>query len=323
VNALLTNHFHETYEVSAPNHLFRIRTIVAPLDGNPVSKAALPVARTLAELENAVLHVVYVGAGISGPHKTLAELGLTPEELHGAVLDELKGDPAAAIVSFAQSLSDALIVMCTQTGALRPVPSPAGVTARKGRHDAASVSRTTLGSLAEAVLRSGPERVLLVSPDMSQGDGQPWQLRRIVMAHDGTPTSDLATAPASELAHRAGGEVIALHVAARNAKHHDEPGSMPAPRYLDQPHHEWPAWAGSFVERMMALGAPPGAVNFKLLVTGGQPGSEIAQFAREHGADLVVMAWHGNWNPNRNGPLETIVRRSGCPVLLVSASRSA
>jgi nucleotide-binding universal stress UspA family protein len=138
-----------------------------------------------------------------------------------------------------------------------------------------------------------------------------------VLAHDGTPTSDLATAPAADLAQRAGAEVIALHVAGRNRERPLEPGSMPAPRYIDQPQHEWPAWAGAFVERMMALGAPPSAVNFKLLVTGGQPGSEIAQFAREHRADLVVMAWHGRWRRSRPGALKTVVRRSGCPVMLV------
>jgi nucleotide-binding universal stress UspA family protein len=114
--------------------------------------------------------------------------------------------------------------------------------------------------------------------------------------------------------------VLVLHVAARKISHPMlEPGSLPAPRYVDQPQHEWPAWAGEFMERMMALGTLPAAVNFKLLVTGGQPGSEIAQFASDNNADLVVLALHGHQQPECAGALETVVRRSGCPVLLIRA----
>src|SRR5262249_28385505 len=35
------------------------------------------------------------------------------------------------------------------------------------------------------------------------------------------------------------------------------------------------------------------SVQFKLVVTGGQPGSEVSQVAREREVDLVVMAWQG------------------------------
>lgn len=115
---------------------------------------------------------------------------------------------------------------------------------------------------------------------------------------------------------------MALHVAARQASRPDmEPGSLPAPRYVDQMQHEWPAWASEFMGRMLTLGATPNAMNFKLLVTGGQPGSEIAQFARDHHADLVVMTGQGRWRP-RPGALKVAVGRSGCPVLLIRAPGS-
>jgi nucleotide-binding universal stress UspA family protein len=60
-------------------------------------------------------------------------------------------------------------------------------------------------------------------------------------------------------------------------------------------------------------------VNFKLLVTGGQPGSEIAQFARDHHADLAVVAWYGDWQAQHVGAIRVVVRRAGCPVLLICA----
>ena len=230
-----------------------------------------------------------------GPRQTLDELGLSAQDLHDVVLDQITGDPAEATIRFAQNCPAPIIVMATQTGGPRP--------------------RATLGPIAEAVLSSAFPRVLLVTPD--RGD-RPWEIRRIVMAHDGTPTSGLGTAIAADLSSRWGG--VALHVAARHPSHPAlEPGSLPAPRYVDQKQHEWPAWASEFMERMLTLGAAPTALNFRLLVTGGQPGSEIAQYARDHGADLVVLAWNGRWRPQHAGALKVAVRRSGCPVLLISA----
>jgi nucleotide-binding universal stress UspA family protein len=299
VNAVLRD-WQEPLRHLTLESAYRVDTIVVPLDGGSVSKAALPVARTLAQLERAVLHIVYVGERLLGPRQTLEELGLTAQELHGVVLDQLTGEPAEAILRFSEELPASLIVMCTHTASRRP--------------------RASLGSIAEQMLCAAPARIVLVAPDRTEQD---WQIRRVLLAHDGTPTSDAATAPAADIARRADAEVIALHVAARKTSRPVEPGSLPAPMYVDQPHHEWPAWANEFVERMMALGAPPAAVNFKLLVTGGQPGSEIAQFARDHDANLVVMAWHGRFNPQRTGALKVVVRRSGCPVLLICAPKKA
>jgi nucleotide-binding universal stress UspA family protein len=286
----------------------RVDTIVMPFHGSP-DATALSVARILAQLEGAILHLVHLGAGLLEPRQKLEELGLLPRHaksggpgeplggrLRGVVLDQLAGEPEKAITNLVRGLPAPLIVMPIGTG---------------GQH-----SRIALEELAEAVLASAPARILLVNAKRGE---QPWQIQHIVLAHDGTPSSDFAIPLAADLARRAGADVSVLHVAARTASHPAEPGSLPAPRYVDQPQHEWPRWAGDFVERMMALGAAPSAVNFKLLVSGGQPGSEIAQFTHDHGADLVVVAWHGHWQAQRSGAVKAVVRRARCPVLLICA----
>jgi nucleotide-binding universal stress UspA family protein len=265
------------------------------LDGSTASKAALPVAHTMARLFGATLHVLYARDEPLEPQQTVQELGLTPEELHGVVLDRLSGTPAEAIIPALQDSKSPLLVMCT--------------------HAAAETDQFSFGTVAEAVLSQGPDRVLLIAPERGL---QEWTIRRILLAHDGTPSADTAIAPAADIASRAKAEVTAIHVAARKAPRSSEEGSLPAPRYVDQPQHEWPAWAGEFLDRMLALGSPPAAVDFKLLVTGGQPGSEVAQIARDSKADLVVVAWHGHWEEPRAGTLKIIARRSGCPVLLVN-----
>jgi nucleotide-binding universal stress UspA family protein len=284
-------------QTTATSKLLVLHHVLVPLDGTDETKAALPVARVLAGLQGATVHVAYVGEHRRNPRETVKELGLSAEELQGVVLDQVTGEPAGALLQIARALPNTMIVMSVNTGA----PAQEGC----------------LGALAESVLGASPDRIVMVMPDDVR---EKWHIRRVLLAHDGTPTADIAIAPTADLAHRAGAEVIALHVAARGTTRPIEPGSLPAPRYIDQPQHEWPAWANEFVERMLALGGSLAAINFKLLVTGGQPGSEIAQFARDNQADLVVLPWDGSWNEHRVGATHVILRRSGCPVLLISTN---
>ncbi len=278
----------------APENAFPVQTILIPLDGTEVANVAMPVARSLAEILAATLHVLYVGPRVPSASDILEQLGLSAEEMHGAVLDQLTGEPAAEIMNLAYRVPAPLIVVATHTG----------------RHRFGA----SVGSITRALLAQRPGAIVLVP---SGRRPEPWRLRRVLMAHAGTPSCDSAIAPAAELAHRAGAEVTALHIAARTSRRPTEPGSLLAPLYVDQPQHEWPAWANEFVERMLALGHHPGVINFKLLVAGGQPGSEVAHMARESGADLVVVPWQGKWESQRPGAVKAIVANSGCPVLLI------
>lgn len=270
-----------------------VKNIVLPLDGTPLSRLALPVARSLCQLYGATMHVMYVGEEQLAPEEAVKRLGLTPQETQGAVLDQYTDDPADMILGAAERLAESVIVMCTHTG----------------RHN----DGESFGSVTESVLSAAPRRIVLLKPESL---GPEWKLRRILLAHDGTPSSDIASSPAAELARRAGAEVLALHVAARSSTNPEEPGSLPAPRYMDQPQHEWPSWAHEFMGRMLALGALPSSMHFKLVVTGGQPGSEVAQVSRERNVDLVVMAWRGDWKEQLTAP-RIVIRNAGCPVMLV------
>ena len=96
-----------------------------------------------------------------------------------------------------------------------------------------------------------------------------------------------------------------------------QPGSLPAPRYIDQPQHEWPAWAGEFVERMLALGGSAAAINFKLLVTGASRVPKSPSLPAKIKPTWWLCRGTG-WESQRvNAAMDVIVRRSGCPVLLI------
>src|SRR5438067_1173700 len=266
-----------------------VESIVLPLDGTEDSRSALPVARTLSDLYSATLHVAYVGDETLDVKDAAVRLHLSDEEARGAVFERISGHPTQTLTRLVRALPEPLIVMSTNTGR--------------------AVDRDHFGSITESLFATIPTRTVLLTPESAR---QSWKLRRILLAHDGTPVSNAATGPAADLARRAHAEVVALHVAARGEERPEEPGSIPAPLYIDQPQHEWPAWAEEFMQRVIAGGAPPSAVHFKLAVAGGQAGSEIAQLAREREVDLVVMAWHGHWD-HASCATRVVVRTCGCP----------
>jgi nucleotide-binding universal stress UspA family protein len=272
---------------------FLVENVIVPLDRSDTAKLVLSVAKPLAQLQNSMLRIVCIGEQPSDVGQALRDLGLSGEDLRGAVIDCVNSAPAEAVLRLATDLPNPLIAICTHSMA---------------------PDETSLGPLVAALLDAAPPRLLLMTPDAGR---DLWCPRRLLLAHDGSPSADSAILPAAELAQLSSAEVIALHVAAPRAEKPNEPGSLPAPRYIDQPQHEWPSWAGEFASRMLALGGSADAINFKLLVTAGQPGSEIAQFARDNESDLVILPWHGKWQEQRGGAVEAVVRHSACPVLLI------
>jgi nucleotide-binding universal stress UspA family protein len=277
-------------------NLSSVESIVLALDDSAVSKSAIPVARKLEQLYGATLHIAYVGGHVLGVKDTPAHLGFSAEEMRGAVFDQVKGDAIESTVRLIMELPNALAVMCTQIGA--------------------QAEENRFGSITESIIASKPERAVLLTPE---SDNKLWNLDRILLAHDGTPTCHVSSSLAAELAQLAGSEVVALHVAARGTKPSTEAGSFPAPQYMDQPQHEWPSWSEEFMNRLIASGMPHSSVDFELLVTGGRPGSEIAQVARKRNVGLVIMAWHAHWD-RENCATRVVIRSSGCPVLLVQSA---
>ena len=288
----------QTRSSAAPSpQATRAPTVIVPLDGSVHAIAALPVAKVMAEVEGATLHVMHVGEPILPPDELLHTLGLLPEQLRGSVIDQAAGEPAASIVRLASEWRSALIVMCTRTNLAR--------------------AEGELGSVAEAVVREAPCPVVLVRPELGL---HPWALRRIVVPHDGTPTTAAAIEPAVDLTGRSGAELDILHVAAPDALHPAEPGTLTAPQYLDQPQHEWPAWTREFLARFRSLCHCPASVRTRLFLRAGAPGAEILRFARERQGDLIVLAWRGYLDAERATTLREVIRAAPCPTLILRAA---
>jgi nucleotide-binding universal stress UspA family protein len=271
----------------------KTRAVLVPLDGSTHALDALPVAKVLAELLDATLRFVHIAAEAAPPSEVLERLGLDGRDLRGSVLDTKAGEPSAAIVEAAREARSALIVMCTHTAVAR--------------------LDTALGRTALGVLKLAPCPVVLVRPERGV---IPWALRRILLPHDGTPTTSAAIGPAAELARSAGAELMILHVAAPGAALSPEHGSLAAPRYLDQPQHEWPAWASEFVQRLSCL-CPLESLKVRMSLARGEPGQEVARFAAEHAADLIVLAWRGEWEGEHAATAKAVIGQAPCPTMVI------
>jgi nucleotide-binding universal stress UspA family protein len=120
---------------------------------------------------------------------------------------------------------------------------------------------------------------------------------------------------AAELAERGGAELLVVHVADVRAAP-TEPGSLTTPRYVDQPQHEWPAWAGEFINRF-ACGCPLGHLHVRTFLASGNTASEILQLSKKQSTDLIVLAWRGNWEAPRSATLKDILGEAHCPIMVV------
>jgi nucleotide-binding universal stress UspA family protein len=273
--------------------------IFVPLDGSVRAQATLSVARALAQLVDATLHLVHIGEYTLPARELLCKLGLAMDDVRGAVVEQAGGDAAASIVRLARAQTCAYIVMCPYTGQQEPVDE--------------------LGGVARDVLHLASCPIVLVPPGQDQ---RPWRLSHILLPHDGAPTTTTALGPALELARRADAELLVLHVAASGVAPPVEPGAITTPQYQDQAHHEWPTWAHEFLQRACYVNLPEEMRGLRLALTVGDPAAEIIHTARDNQADLIVLGWHGNLDGNHTLVAKDVIREMPCPLLILRASQT-
>ena len=151
--------------------------ILVPLDGSKQALAALPVAKVLGEIEQAALHILYIGDHELAGEELRSRLGREAPLLDGLTIDSRVGTPAVEILQVAGEMKPRVIVMCKHSGTERgKMP---GRTAMKVLHDARCP-------------------VVMVPPERGAA---PWHLQHVLVPHDGTPsTSDACHGPSQRSA---------------------------------------------------------------------------------------------------------------------------
>lgn len=268
--------------------------IVTLLDGPDCARSVLPVASVLRDVQRGRLHVVNVGEESTPPKELFERHGLDPRGLGGCVVTHCaSADVAHTLLALAAREGGAPIVMCT-----------------RGASDAPERS---FGEHARGVLGEANVPVVLVRPGGVKVD---WALEEVLLPHDGSPATTAAIRPAAELAQRAEAKLLALHVATPGTRPVAEPGSIPVPRYVDQPQHEWPSWAGEFLERLGSTSTLDPA-RVRLFLGQGEAGAEVLRVANAEGADLIVLAWHGTLDEEHAKVFKALLRHAPCPMMVL------
>ncbi len=275
-------------------------SILVALDGSPAAAAALPTARAVAGQLGAVITLVHVAREPMAGDERREYLDLERDRREGESLRHLTNrEPAEGILETAKDLDAALIVLTTH-GAAEP------------EHG--------LGPVAEKVIAQAALPVLLVRPEaMTGAHGYAGALKRLLIPVDGAPGTARALKPALVLAVRLGASVDLLYVAAPLQTTAQEPGSIRAPRYVDQPQHEWPQWSNEVIDRLIAYADCPACVPMQMYLVLGEPAREITRFAREHGEDAIVLVRQSRLEPGRAAVLRAVLDQAPCPLLIIGA----
>jgi len=242
-----------------------------------------------------LLHVVE--EDLPAPATVIERMKLSADDVHGFIVEQRRGVAEDVILQEASERQAAAIVMCTQTHT--------------------DIRWRTFGHVAKPVFRGSPCPVVLIPPTRGR---QPWELRQVLVPHDGTPTSAVTIEPAADLAAGSGAELVVLHVAMPAPAKLVEPGTLLVPSYVDQPHHEWKAWTREFVDRMCAVGGVKSDANIRMVVAEGEADAAIVRFARE--SDLIVLGWRGVLEPDRARTLRRVIQDTSCPVIVFRVDRA-
>ena len=279
--------------------------ILVALDGSPASATALPTARALAVQLDATLEILHIASGEAPTDDLWSRLhaGLGGQE--AVQIRSHAGEPAAAILDAISDPSVFLVVLTTHGHHVEP-----------GR---------PLSHVAEAVAATTDRPVVLVRPEsatVSTSVAGPF--RRLLVPLDGTPTTAAALPPVTTLAARLGVQIDLLYVAGADGPVSSEPGSMGAPRYVDQPQHEWSGWKSEVVQRFGTyLAQCPADVHQQMYLAHGDVATEIIAFAVKHQCDGIALVRRSRLEVGRGRVLRAILDRTPCPVLLLAApSRS-
>lgn len=276
-----------------------MRNVVVPLEGSELSLSVLgPLRRLLAP--------ALAAAGTGGARRTtrlgprlvlmraVSEAGARAEHEFATARRELeeacaelerlgvaacvrvvRGEPVASILECAREHEADLVAMAT--------------------HARTGAARLVMGSVAEEVLRRSETPLLLVNPHTFRAPVTP--VRRLLLALDGSTTSQAAAPIAAGVARASGAEVVLAHVAPDDAA----------------------ADLGRAALEHAASALGDDVASRAALVLGGDPAAALCELVERERAELIVMTTHGRQGLARawlGSVAEEVVRNAVVPVLV-------
>ncbi len=287
-------HLAHKQSPKSERRILRPRVLVA-LHETSAPHESIAMGRLVSNMLRHALHGVFVSTGSTGPtnvHDVPEILRVPAHAFEGIVLEVEEGDPAARLLEISGLHPTSFLIV----GA-----------------DPSTGDKLGVGEVATRAIEESNAPVLVVRPGVTA------KLERILVPLDGTPSTACALEPVAELARAAGASLdVVLVGEAQHPPLSTEHGAMAPPQYVDQPHHEWPAFSGEFVERFLhTLGHCPSDVPMRFFLGAGDPGDEILRYAHILRSDLAVLVWHGLASARHGAIFQSVVRRANCPVLIL------
>jgi nucleotide-binding universal stress UspA family protein len=189
-----------------------------------------------------------------------------------------------------------------------------------GARGLGSLAGALLGSVSAAVVRHAPCSVLV-------GKGQPREIRRVVVAVDGSPDSMAAARflAALPLHRRLAVRLLAVAEPPPEPMANAAALAAPAPTVIGRLLEERRKPLEGVLARV-AAGLEPRVDQVECSVALGRPAAEILKAASEPGVDLVVVGARGLGFLGRfilGSVSERVVQHAACPVLVVREASGA
>ena len=289
--------------------------IVVPLDGSKLSEKVLPYAKSLA-------------AGLKIPMEVFAVVDsaalMTPavesESYREAFFADRKKIAQNYLKNIAGQLGNGLRVeQVTDVGrpAERIVAHAAadpGALVAIGTHGRSGVDRWMLGSVADEVLHSTKNALLLVR---TTGDApaETSGLKSLIVPLDGSALAETVLPVVSEVSRTMKLEVILARIWEVPVLYYDE-GYALDERIVKAIEDE----ARDYIDRQIINLKRRGVENVKGVVVQGFPADAIIDLARKTPDNLIAMCTHGRSGFRRwilGSVTERVVRHSGDPVLVI------
>ncbi len=273
-------------------------TLLVPVDGSDYSRSAVETAIEMAKRCGSTLHGLHVVdiRLLEGPflRDLSSSMGFVPysdyqssvsqalEERGKVCLDSFSSECEKAGVPFETKLLTGTVVskICDEAELADLV-----VIGKKGEN--AKYSDDALGSTVERVVRRSEKPMLLTAEKLRE-------LRKLLLAYDGSQHARNAMSVGALLAGQWEAEVQVLSVF--DEEETREKVCREARQYLCE--HK---------------------VNFSMEIRGGDPDTVIPEFAKEIGADIVVMGAYGHSRVREwilGSTTERVLNQVPCPVLL-------
>ena len=271
--------------------MLAIRRLLFPTDYSPCADRAFAHAVFLAERHDAELRILHVGAATTGdaPH---LHAYCAPPGVRLRLRTVRSSTVASTIVAAAAEVD--LVVM--------------------GTHGRRGLTRATVGSTTETVLRTAGVPVLAVGLDADRPD--PTAVARVLVPVDFSSAADGALAVGQELAALYGARVDVLH-----AVHlPDLPDIYGLGLHFDGTYPTVVERAGEALQSLARQAIAPERLG-EVVVRIGPPGPTILDEAERLNAGLLVMPTHGRTGLDRvamGSVAEQVLRRAPCAVLVLS-----